>query len=117
MNIKTNKAELLCIEVKQKRTDPFIVMAWYRSPKYEHQAIDEIETLLKSPDAEGKEIILMKQDLSQSAQYVPCIPAKAADQVSYSVNYHKHSLIILQQTNLNLLPIRVSLPPDSVIKI
>ena len=34
-------------------------MAWYRPPKYEHQTIDEIETLLKSLDAEGKEIILM----------------------------------------------------------
>ena len=58
-DIKTNNAELLCIEVKQKCTKPFIVMAWYRPPKYEFQTIDQIETLLKSPDAEGKEIIPM----------------------------------------------------------
>ena len=34
-------------------------MAWYRPPKYEYQTIDEIETLLKSLDADDKEIILM----------------------------------------------------------
>ena len=34
-------------------------MAWYRPPKYEYQTIDKIETLLKYPDAEDKEIILM----------------------------------------------------------
>ena len=34
-DIKTSNAELLCIEVKQKCTEPFIVMAWYRPPKYE----------------------------------------------------------------------------------
>ena len=59
IDIKTSNAELLCIEVKQKCTKPFIVMAWYRPPKYEYQTIDEIETLIKSLDAEDKEIILM----------------------------------------------------------
>ena len=34
-------------------------MPWYRPPKYEYQTIDEIETLLKSLGAKGKEIILM----------------------------------------------------------
>ena len=58
-DIKTSNAELLCIEVKQKCTKPFIVMEWYRPPKYEYQRIDEIETLLKSLDAEDKEIMLM----------------------------------------------------------
>ena len=58
-DIKTSNAELLCIEVKQKCTKPYIVMAWYRPPKYEYQTIDEIETLPKSLDAEDKEIILM----------------------------------------------------------
>ena len=58
-DIKTNIAELLCIEVKQKCTKPFIVMAWYRPPKYEYQTVEEIETLLKSPDAEDKETIPM----------------------------------------------------------
>ena len=57
IDIKTSNAELLCIEVKQKCTEPFIVMAWCRPPKYEYQTIDEI--LLKSLDAEDKEIILM----------------------------------------------------------
>ena len=59
IHIKTSNAELLCTEVKQKCTKPIIAMAWYRPPKYECQAIDEIETLLKSLDAEDKEIILM----------------------------------------------------------
>ena len=36
IDIKTSNAELLCIEVKQKCTKPFIVMAWYRPPKYEY---------------------------------------------------------------------------------
>ena len=58
-DIKTNNAELLCIEVKQKCTKPFIVMGWYRPTKYEHQTIDEVETLLKSLDDEDKEVILM----------------------------------------------------------
>ena len=98
-DIKTSNVELLCIEVKQKCTKPFIVMASYRPPKYEYQTIDEIETSLKSLDAEDKEIILMgdancndldiegkEQDPGQSTQYVPNIPGKAIDQVSYSVN-------------------------------
>ena len=58
-DIKTNNPELLCNEVKQKCTKPFIVMAWYRPPKYEHQTIDEIENLLGSLDVEGKEITPM----------------------------------------------------------
>ena len=44
---KTSKAELLCIEVKQKCTKPFVVMAWYRLPKYEYQTTDEIDTLCR----------------------------------------------------------------------
>ena len=82
-DIKTSNTELLCIEVKQKCTKPFIVMAWYRPPKYEYQTIEEIETLLKSLDAEDKEIILMgdincndldiegKNRILASAKYVP----------------------------------------------
>ena len=51
-DIKTNNPEVLCIEVKQNCTKPFILIAWYRPPKYEYQTNDEIETLLKSLDAE-----------------------------------------------------------------
>ena len=36
-DIKTSNAELLCTEVKQKCTKPFIVIAWYRPLKYEYQ--------------------------------------------------------------------------------
>ena len=68
-DIKTSNAELLCIEVKQKCTKPCIVMAWYRPPKYEYQTIDEIETLLKSLDAEDKEIILMG-DVNSNDLYI-----------------------------------------------
>ena len=59
IDMNTSNTELLCIEMKQKCTKPFIVMAWYRAPKFEYQTIDEIETLLKSPDAEDKETILI----------------------------------------------------------
>ena len=58
-DIKTNNAELSGIEVRQKCTKSFIVMAWYRPPKYEYQTIDEVETLPKALDAEDKEIMLM----------------------------------------------------------
>ena len=59
IHIRTSNTELLCIEVKQKCTKPFNVMAWYKPQKYEYQTIDEIGTLLKSLDPEDKEIILI----------------------------------------------------------
>ena len=49
----------MCIEVKQKGSSPFAVVAWYRPPEYSHNNFDELENVLKILDSENKEIILI----------------------------------------------------------
>ena len=38
---------------------PFLVLAWYRLSKYEHETMSELEVLLKTIENENKEIILI----------------------------------------------------------
>ena len=51
--------EIVCIEVKPKRSSPFVILAWYRPPKYDTLSFTELERVLKVLDSEGKEIILI----------------------------------------------------------
>ena len=49
----------LCVEVKPKFSKPFLVPAWYRPRKYEHETLNELEILLKTIENENKEIIVI----------------------------------------------------------
>ena len=49
--------EIVCIEVKPKCSSPFVILAWYRPPKYDTLSFTELEHVLKVLDSEGKEII------------------------------------------------------------
>ena len=51
--------EIVCIEVKPKCSSPFVILAWYRPPKYDTLSFTELEHVLKVLDSEGKEIILI----------------------------------------------------------
>ena len=51
--------EIVCIEVKPKCSSPFVILAWYRPPKYDTFSFTELEHVLKVLDSEGKEIILI----------------------------------------------------------
>ena len=57
--LQPRSLEILCIEVKPKFGKPFLVLAWYRPPKYEHETLKEYEILLKTIENENKEIILI----------------------------------------------------------
>ena len=92
-----------------------------QTPKYEYQTIDEIETLLKSLDAEDKEIILMGD--------VDCndldIEGKNKILVSLRNMYHTYQLkqlikfparsTLSSQALVDHFASRRSLPLDSVI--
>ena len=58
-DLQCGNLEILCIEVKPKFSRPFLVLAWYRPPKYEHETLDELQILLKTVENENKEIILI----------------------------------------------------------
>ena len=58
-DLQPGSLEILCIEVKPKFSKPFLVLAWYRPPKYEHETLNEHEVLLKIIENENKEIILI----------------------------------------------------------
>ena len=58
-DLQTDNLEILCIEVKPKFSKSFLVLAWYRPPKYEHETLNTLETLLKTIENENKEIILI----------------------------------------------------------
>ena len=58
-DLTVDSLEVLCIEVKPKCSKPFMVLAWYRPPRYETESISELDTLLKTTDNENKEIILI----------------------------------------------------------
>ena len=53
-DLPIGKLEIVCIEVKQKGSSPFPVLAWYN-----HNNFDELENVLKILDSENKEIILI----------------------------------------------------------
>ena len=58
-DLQPGSLEILCIEVKPKFSKPFLVLAWYRPPKYEHKTLNDLEILLKTTENENKEIILI----------------------------------------------------------
>ena len=58
-DLQTDNLEILCIEMKPKFSKSFLVLAWYRPPKYEHETLNTLETLLKTIENENKEIILI----------------------------------------------------------
>ena len=58
-DLQTDNLEILCIEVKPNFSKSFLVLAWYRPPKYEHEALNTLETLLKTIEKQNKEIILI----------------------------------------------------------
>ena len=47
MDLQPGSFEILRIEVKPKFSKPFLVLAWYRPPKYKHETLNELEILLK----------------------------------------------------------------------
>ena len=47
-DLQTDNLEILCIEVKPKFSKSFLALAWYRPPKYEHETLNALETLLKT---------------------------------------------------------------------
>ena len=49
--------EIVCIEVKPKCSSPFVILAWYRPPKYDMFSFTELEHVLKVLDSEVKKII------------------------------------------------------------
>ena len=62
-DLPIGKLEIVCIEVKQKGSSSFAVLAWYRPPEYNHNNFDELENVLKILDSENKEIILRRYKL------------------------------------------------------
>ena len=58
-DLQSGSIEILCIEVKTKFSKPFLVLAWYRPPIYEHETLNELEILLKTIENENNEIILI----------------------------------------------------------
>ena len=121
IDIKTSNAELLCIHVKQKCSKLFIVMAWYRPPKCDYQTIYETETLLKSLDAEDKEIIPIGDVNCNDLD----IEGKNRILVILRNMYHTYQLkqlikfptrsTLSSQTLIDHFATNQSLPPDSVI--
>ena len=57
--LQTDNLKILCTEVKPKFWKSFLVVAWYRPPKYEQETLNTLETLLKTTENEKKEIILI----------------------------------------------------------
>ena len=58
-DLQTDYLEILCIELKPKFSKSFLVLAWYRPPKYEHETLNTLETLLKTIENKNKELILI----------------------------------------------------------
>ena len=51
--------ETICLEIKPKCSKSFVIIAWYRPPKYNALDIDEIENVYQYFDTEDIEIILL----------------------------------------------------------
>ena len=60
MDLQHGSLEIMCIELKRKFSKAFLVLAWYRTLKYEHETLNELDILLKTIENENKEIILME---------------------------------------------------------
>ncbi len=59
LDIPTNNLELICIEVKPRKSRSFFVLAWYRQPMYPVGSFNELEKILSFFDKEDKETILL----------------------------------------------------------
>ena len=57
-DLKTDN-EMICIELKPKCSKLFILLAWYRPPNYETEALTEVNTLLETLEKEQKETLLI----------------------------------------------------------
>ena len=51
--------ELICIEIRPFRSEPFNIFAWYRPPSHSIDALIQLENILGFLDKEGREIILL----------------------------------------------------------
>ena len=66
--------ELICIEVEQLKSKPFLIIAWYRPPNDPVGSFNKLEHVLTYLDREGKEIILLGDTNCDLAKYVPDQP-------------------------------------------
>ena len=55
-NVPKNDLELICIEIEQPKSKPFLVLAWYKSPS---APVDILEKVISYFDRKGKEIIFL----------------------------------------------------------
>ena len=58
-DLPNKSLELICIEVEPPNSNPFIVIAWYRSPSEPNSCFDSLHENLSFLDGEGKEIIIL----------------------------------------------------------
>ena len=58
-DLPNHTLELLCIEIRPFRSEPFNIVAWYRPPSDSIDTLNELENILGFLDKEGKETILL----------------------------------------------------------
>ena len=58
-DIPNNELETICFEIKPKCSKSFVIIAWYRPPKYKALDIDDIKNVYQFFDTKDKEIILL----------------------------------------------------------
>ena len=83
-DLPIGKLEIVCIEVKQKGSSPFAVLAWYRPPEYNHNNFDELENVLKILDSENKEIILIGDTNCDNLAEEGCKNGMKRDSMNYT---------------------------------
>ena len=91
-SVRTN-LPIVFIEVKPKGSSPFVILAWYRPPKYDTFSFTELEHVPEVLDSEGKEIILPVDthcnQLCDDTKSSPC------------VDYLKHSIRSISLSKLS----------------
>ena len=81
--------EIVCIEVKPICSSPFVILAWYRPPKYNTFSFTELEHVLKVLVSEGEEIILIgdtNYDQLYNDTKTPCVDYLKHSTRSISLN-------------------------------
>ena len=73
-DVPTEDLELICIEVEQLKSRPFLIIAWYRPPNDPVGSFNKLEHGLTYLDREGMEIILFGDTNCDLAKYVPDQP-------------------------------------------
>ena len=58
-DIPNNELETICLEIKPKCSKSFVIIAWYRPPKYNALDIDDIKNVYQFFDTKDKEIIFL----------------------------------------------------------